>query len=554
MLRGPPETENERSDVDVFSIPSIENDHNLSSDHETEVKKTINYVDPNVTVIAKTKQTCKYNTKEKHDVSKSKSHKDKGQNKGQSQAPLIDHGPYCLPTCKYKGNEAKQPMVRCCLCMNYFHDHCINDTSEEINASKIWTCNVCRKMPSLIMDELKAIRQTNADLVKLLAARTGECEALRAEVSRDNRHTLENNCKPNCMCDDLRKQNHILIETNANLVQQLSKLAEDKCSPTHKESTNVKNPNHQKAAQAKSLLIGSSIIRDIYRQALPDYDVICSRGATIIDLHKELSKITAKYKNILIVVGGNDCSSIEDTDGIITNFKSLISLSKDLVEDRVIVSSICPRLHSATVQGRIESVNAALMLDAESDNYTFVNNDLTYRLQDNTINDGYYLPDGVHLSQAGTKKLAKNLNLSPVAGKDIVWIKRASPRSNRPSTTDQSRINHRRNNYKENDSTPIYEYRQNRSHAGTRFNHQANNNFQGTSQNNNVPTPIGIYHDNFKNYHINSNGAQTQTNPVYCWNCGETGHVTQSCRFGQPVKCLSCSRFGHKYKFCHLYD
>ena len=193
------------------------------------------------------------------------------------------------------------------------------------------------------------------------------------------------------------------------------------------------------------------------------------------------------------------------------------------------------------------------MLDAESDNYT-VNNDLTFRHQDNTINDGYYLPDGVHLSQAGTKKLAKNLNLSPVAGKDIVWIKRASLISNRPSTTDQSRINHRRNNYKENDSTPIYEYRQNRSHAGTRFNHQANNNFQGTSQNNNVPAPIGIYHDNFKNYHINSNGAQTQTNPVYCWNCGETGHVTQSCRFGQPVKCLSCSRFGHKYKFCHLYD
>ena len=87
--------------ADVFSIPSFENDHNLSSDDETEVKETINYVDPNVTVTSKPKITCKYNTKEKHDVSKSKGHKDKGQNKGQSQAPLIDHGPYCLPTCKY---------------------------------------------------------------------------------------------------------------------------------------------------------------------------------------------------------------------------------------------------------------------------------------------------------------------------------------------------------------------------------------------------------------------------------------------------------------------
>ena len=42
MLRGPPKTENE---------------------NELKLKKAINYLDCPVTVISKTKQTCRYNTK-----------------------------------------------------------------------------------------------------------------------------------------------------------------------------------------------------------------------------------------------------------------------------------------------------------------------------------------------------------------------------------------------------------------------------------------------------------------------------------------------------------
>ena len=35
-----------------------------------------------------------------------------------------------------------------------------------------------------------------------------------------------------------------------------------------------------------------------------------------------------------------------------------------------------------------------------------------------------------------------------------------------------------------------------------------------------------------------------------CWKCGETGHVTDSCRHNQRLRCTSCNRLGHKSKLC----
>ena len=62
------------------------------------------------------------------------------------------------------------------------------------------------------------------------------------------------------------------------------------------------------------------------------------------------------------------------------------------------LSSICPRTDNCDYQSKAEAVNAS-MSSSNFGDYTFINNDPTFRLQDNSVNDGYLLPDGLHLSK-----------------------------------------------------------------------------------------------------------------------------------------------------------
>jgi hypothetical protein len=48
----------------------------------------------------------------------------------------------------------------------------------------------------------------------------------------------------------------------------------------------------------------------------------------------------------------------------------------------------------------------------------------------------------------------------------------------------------------------------------------------------------------------NNNGFATRDAQPICYNCGETGHVIQTCHFQSPVKCWKCSNVGHKAKLC----
>ena len=104
------------------------------------------------------------------------------------------------------------------MCMQYYHDKCIDDTEDEINASSIWHCaiHVCRELPSLIKNEFIAVRKTNSDLVSLLAAHTGECEILREKLASIRE---DPNSRPRCNCDDLKNQNHTLIQTNVTEIK-----------------------------------------------------------------------------------------------------------------------------------------------------------------------------------------------------------------------------------------------------------------------------------------------------------------------------------------------
>ena len=123
-----------------------------------------------------------------------------------------------------------------------------------------------------------------------------------------------------------------------------------------------------------------------------------------------------RFDRIVLLGGGNDCDdkyndTSADASDILAKFKDLISSAK-LLADNVIVSSICPRKRSDEVTQRIANVNVGLKVICEDMGVTFVNNDDVFYLRDGTLNDGFLLPDDVHLTPAATNRLVERLGLT----------------------------------------------------------------------------------------------------------------------------------------------
>ena len=137
----------------------------------------------------------------------------------------------------------------------------------------------------------------------------------------------------------------------------------------------------------------------------------CIRGGVIKDIQGAVDALpqNTKFARAVLVAGGNDCDSGADTyevTDILAGCQDLISRAFE-----VSVSSICPRRKSDDFTQRIKDVNAGLRVICEELGANFIDNDPAFYLQDGSINDGYLLPDGVHLTRATTNKLFSNLQL-----------------------------------------------------------------------------------------------------------------------------------------------
>ena len=89
---------------------------------------------------------------------------------------------------------------------------------------------------------------------------------------------------------------------------------------------------------------------------------------------------------------------------------SLIEIAKTKAEN-ITVSSICPRNTAVKTQTSIDALNAGLQDLCATKGCDYVDQRGSFTLGDGSINDGYILPDGVHLNRSGANRLAKNLKL-----------------------------------------------------------------------------------------------------------------------------------------------
>ncbi|CAH1785547.1 unnamed protein product [Owenia fusiformis] len=313
-----------------------------------------------------------------------------------------------------------------------------------------------------------------------------------------------------------------LNDTNSELVKQLARKTADN-EELHKELNDLrktvnklKEVKHAPQPNPKSLIIGSSIIRDIDETKLIDTEVDCIRGGKIATIHNKLLKKKEKYDHIYLQVASNDCAERDDVKLISEDYALLIKTAKQLCNS-LTVSSVTPRLNDLTVQERINQLNGFLLCHCQDEAVTFNDNDINFKLRDESINNGYLCPDKLHLSDAGTNSLVKNLKLKTTC--DDVTL----PRNKRNSPqTKTSRKEHQPKNPPTTTSTLT-----------------STNTRQSGYINTNKPRSMNTYTQN----------RNSTNKDMSCNKCGES-HLPSTCWHPTAVRCHFCKTIGHKQSRC----
>ena len=176
----------------------------------------------------------------------------------------------------------------------------------------------------------KNLEKSNQDLVKLLGAKTGQCD--------------------------------VLVEANSELKRQVSQLQAN-------AMTTLTPPN-------TTLVLGSSIVRDFDTENHAETTVKCIFGGKIAHLQKMLLDSKDVYERVVLVVGGNNCDSSEDINHMLIQYSDLIDAAHKATGSNgtVKVSSVCPRADEQT-QMRIDTFNIGLSVLCSDGNAEFVDND-----------------------------------------------------------------------------------------------------------------------------------------------------------------------------------
>ena len=93
-----------------------------------------------------------------------------------------------------------------------------------------------------------------------------------------------------------------------------------------------------------------------------------------------------------------------------------------MLADSVTICSVCPRQRSAEVSACIAAPNACLGDLCREMGVEFLDNDHSFYLKDGSLNDGYQLPDKVHLTRAATNRLVSNMKLALREGVDSTHL------------------------------------------------------------------------------------------------------------------------------------
>ena len=164
-------------------------------------------------------------------------------------------------------------------------------------------------------------------------------------------------------------------------------------------------------AGRKSLILSDSLLRDVDNDKLADTDIKVLPGGKTNDALNYLNKVENPLNCVYLCIGTNDCTTDNVTiEQIRDSYVNLINSAKKRAE-KIVVSSIPPRLDGEANMKNVESMNAALVGLCSEMEITFVDHTDSFMLRQGEVNDGYLHKDGVHLTEPGTQRLIKNLRI-----------------------------------------------------------------------------------------------------------------------------------------------
>ena len=239
-------------------------------------------------------------------------------------------------------------------------------------------------------------------------------DALTKAVENMNKSITNLKTQHESQTQKMNEIHEALLTENCHLRQRIADM-----NQTSQEAKWQSFPKQQAAPKPHgTVIIGSSIIRDIDESKLVATQCVSIGGGLVSDVQTALDELpsNSNLARIVLVVGGNDCDRRSEDDNvevvdILATYQDLILNAKSKAA-HVSVSSICPRRKSDLVDQRIKDLNIGLHIICDDLQVEFVDNTPSFHLQDGSINDGYLLQDGVHLTRAATNKLAKNLRLA----------------------------------------------------------------------------------------------------------------------------------------------
>ena len=263
---------------------------------------------------------------------------------------------------------------------------CLKLSQDDI--SGVWPCDNCRHVA-------KDVSSLNDKFDKLLDI----VESLSKSVEENNKDKTFLQMQ----YTKLKDEHCVLKQQNEKLTTEVGELK--------RRYTNYAAPDKS----GKTLLLGSSIVRNFDQNKLKDTDVICLRGAKVRDLHNELREIKdsgKEYQRVILLGGGNDASQNSqdiNLDNVTSHYKSMVETAKSICSD-INVVAIPPRFEPPHATGNIAALNANLVTLAQQCGVNYIENPNSFFLSNGDINDGYYY-DKVHLTIKGSNKLAHSLGL-----------------------------------------------------------------------------------------------------------------------------------------------
>ena len=304
---------------------------------------------------------------------------------------------YCIPSCRHKGLDTAEGMLRCCICMRWVHPvSCCGDNKKDVELVGIYSCIVCRGLSDRLANIEKTIanlQDTNKTLIRLLEDKENECSSLRKLLAEKT--------------TSADPQSDLPLVTNE--VRALPKRDKPIPAPRSKTSLNINSK------KPKVTVLGTSMVRG----SGPELAKCLGTKNTMVYSISGLSleSAAAKSNDIFKDHRQGDVAAIQigTADLLTHNVSQLESKYSDLLsiikssapECKLIVNAVPRRLPSRSGSGmanqRADQLNDFLRKRCTMDKQ------LVFLDPNPVLSTTYYEKDGLHLNGFGLNYFSKFL-------------------------------------------------------------------------------------------------------------------------------------------------